>query len=90
MKLTPLHFALNTSLWGTDREKFEMHITSISSVHPRDMDTTANQVTAEEDEGLRIVRSCGITFKSAEVVQAVLDIIPDSVDSPTSEVACHS
>ena len=48
-----------------------MHITLLSSVHPRELDTTTHQVSAEEDEGLRVVRSCRIDFVPADVAQDV-------------------
>ena len=57
VKLTPHHFALNTSFQGTDRAEFEMHATSLYSIHPRYFDATAHQVAAVEDEGLHAVCS---------------------------------
>ena len=62
VNLTPFHFALNTLFQGTDRSKFNMHITSISSTNPRELDANAHQVPAVDDEGSRIVCSRRIEF----------------------------
>ena len=51
VKLTPLHFTLNTSFRGTDWKDFEMHVKPLSSIHFRDFDITDHQVAAREDEG---------------------------------------
>ena len=90
VKLTPLHFALNTSFQRTDLAYFGMHVILISSVHPRDFGVNAHQVLAMEDEGLRIVSSCRLGFVPEYVAQAVLEIIPDGVPAPISKVLCHS
>ena len=88
VKLIPLHFALNVSFWRTGRTEFDMHVTSLSSVHLRDLYNTAHQVAAEEDEGLRVVRSWGISFMPTDATQAVLEIIPDSSAAPIAKVVC--
>ena len=67
VKLIPLHFALNTSLQGTYRAEFEMHVNSLSSVHPQDFDATSHQVAAVEDEGSCIVRPLGLVFVLTDV-----------------------
>ena len=87
VKLSPLHFSYNTAFQGTSCRDFETHITSISSCHPRNFDTTTHEVATEEDEGSRIMRSCRIAFIPANVDRAVLEIIPNGVFSPITEVA---
>ena len=67
-----------------------MHVTSLSSIHPWYFDVTAHQGTAVEDEGPRVVRSLGLAFVLADVAQSVLEVSPDSVAVPISEVACRS
>ena len=42
-----LRFALKSSFQGTDQAEFEMHVTSLSSIHPRYLDNTAHQVAVE-------------------------------------------
>ena len=53
VKLMPALFASNTPFFGTDLEDFEAHVTGLSSVLPRDFDTTAHQPVLENDEDSR-------------------------------------
>ena len=70
--LTPLYCALNTLFGGAYWAEFDMHVTLLSSVHPRDLDTTAHQVAAMGDEGLHVMRSRRIALMPADIVQVVL------------------
>ena len=88
MKLTPLHLDLNALLQGTGPIEFEAHVNVLSSVHLLDLYDTSHQVAAKEDNGLRDVRFRGRAFIPADVSQAVLEISPDGISAPISEVAC--
>ena len=44
VKLTPRNFACNTSLRGTSREEFEVHVTALNSIHLRNLNTYAHEV----------------------------------------------
>ena len=85
-----LRFALNSSFQGTDQAEFNMHATSLYSVHHQDFDTTSHQVASVEDEGSRIVSSRRTVFVLADVTLAILEVRLDGVVAPISEVACWS
>ena len=53
VKPMPTLFASNTPFFGTDLEDFESHVTGLSSVLPRDFDTTSHQPVLENDEDSR-------------------------------------
>ena len=90
VKLTPLHFELKLLFRGTDQAEFEIHTTSLSSVHSRDLDATSHQLAAVEDEGSCVMSSCGITSMPADVTQVILEVSLDGVAPPISEFACQS
>ena len=41
-EITHLHFACNTAFRRTSRGQFEVHVTSLPPVYPRDFDVTAH------------------------------------------------
>ena len=89
-RLTHLHFSYKTAFRGTIRGEFDTHVTSLSSVHPCNIDSTAHVVTTKEYEGSRIVCSRGIAFIPAYVAHAILETSPDGISASIAEVACRA
>ena len=90
VRINHLHFAGNVAFRGTSHREFETHITLLYSVLPCNFDSTSHGVVTEEDKGSRRVRSRRITFMTADVTQAILEISSDGVSAPIAEVACHA
>ena len=75
-KLTSMLFAANTTFTGTSPSEFEAHVTSLSSIKPRDFDSNAHQPAVSEDEGSRPISSRGAAFLPAAAALAILDLGP--------------
>ena len=73
-RLTSMIFANNTTFTGTSSSEFESHVTSLSSVEPRDFDSCAHQPADDEDEGSRPIPSRGAAFIPAAAALAILDL----------------
>ena len=86
VKLTPALFASNTPFFGTDLEDFEAHVTGLSSVLPKDFDTTAHQPVLENDEDARKICSRGTTILPLSIASKILDLGPGA---SIVDVACH-
>ena len=86
VKLTPALFASNTPFFGTNLEDFEAHVTGLSSVLPKDFDTTAHQPVLENDEDARKICSRGTTILPLSIASKMLDMGP-SVS--IADVVCH-
>ena len=90
VKLLLLYFACNTAFWGTSQGEFEVHITAISSVRLRDLDTSPNKDAQEKDSISCIIRSQGVVFVPAAISRIMLDLGEERIDASIAEVACHS
>ena len=64
--LTPMSFARNESFLGSSEADFEEHYTGLSSTHLCHLDFNAHQAANENDDGVKLVYSCGLTFLSSE------------------------
>ena len=87
VKLLPLHFACNMAFQGTFQEKLGVHVTALSSCHPRYLDILLHKVAQEEIAGSRIVRSPGVVFVPANISRVVLELGADGLDA---KCACRS
>ena len=71
-KLSPLQFACNTPLRGTIQDKFEVHVTSVASNHLRNIDTSNQKVSREEDDDSHVVRSRKVVFAPTAIARVIL------------------
>ena len=86
-RLTSMLFASNSSFIGTSTSEFESHVTSLTSVHPRNFDSNAHQPAAADDEGCRPISSRGAAFLPAAAALAILDL---GDGASIAEVACRT
>ena len=71
--ISPLDFASNNVFYGTPEEEFELHVIGLTSILPRNLDSTV-QVSLKEDDGARLVTSRGLMFLSKHGGQHVLEL----------------
>ena len=71
--ISPLDFASNNVFYGTPEEEFELHMIGLTSILPRNLDSTV-QVSLKEDDGVRMVTSRGLVFLSKQGGQHVLEL----------------
>ena len=89
VKLSLLQFACNTSFWGTSLEKFEAHITALSSIHSWDLDNSAHNVAQEEVDDSCAVLSQGFVFVPTDIECVVLNMDVDWLGASVAEVSCR-
>ena len=86
--MSHLHYACKAAFQDTSRREFETHVTSLSSVHPRDFDVTARKAATKKDKGTYIVRSCSISFVLVDVAWVVLELGPNGVSHLQGRMPC--
>ena len=72
--ISPLDFASNNVFYGTSEEEFELHVIRLTSILPRNLNFTVQQVSLKEDDGARLVTSRGLMFLSKHGGQHVLEL----------------
>ena len=60
--LLPIDFSTVDPSYGTPLEKFESHVTGLTSTLQRDLDLNAHQVFQAGDEGATLINSRGLVF----------------------------
>ena len=64
--LSAMNFAANEPFFGQPSDEFETHATGLPSVLQKDLDTSAYQASAMEDDGARSISSRGLTLLNPE------------------------
>ena len=72
--ISSLDFASNNVFYGTPEEEFELHMIGLTSILPQNLDSTVQQVSLKEDDGVRLVTSRGLMFLSKQGGQRVLEL----------------
>ena len=63
VRLKTIKFAVNFSFVGTPILEFEIHLAGLNYNLPRDFKDSTHQLAVEdEDNGVRLVKSCGLAF----------------------------
>ena len=84
MRLKAIHFASSYSFEGTPQLDFEVHLMGLTSSLTQESKDNANQPVVEgEDDGMRLVKSCGLAFVSCATTDIPLEQGPRA---PITEV----
>ena len=88
VRLNPLLFASDFPFMGTPKLEFASHLAGLESSLARDFEDTAHQVAdSEEDEGVRLIQSRGLTIVLRATTTVALE---EGLRPAVTDVLCRT